>query len=366
MKNKELLSEKVKLTFELISKTLLTYIILIIVWNLFIDGLFERYLANSIYDFNHSFYYWCVNYKTEILFVYIFLVIVIVSYRFISKKIDDIHKVYKSLDNVMNENSQKIELSKSVIKFSEKLNEIKYNYILNKKNAIEAEQKKNDLIIYMAHDLKTPLTSIIGYLTLLTEEEQISKELQDKYMNIALNKALRVEDLTNQFFDITRYNLQKMPITKQKIDLSFLLDQLVEECYPMLMDKNLQYKINKPDHIYFIGDGDKLARAFDNLLKNAINYTYENSVIEICMQEDSEKVKIKFRNKGDKIPEYKLEKIFEKFYRLDESRNSNTGGAGLGLAITKEIIELHDGNIIVKNDDEHIEFCIELPCQINV
>ena len=241
-----------------------------------------------------------------------------------------------------------------------RLNNIRVDLINSQNEAKEAMQKKNDLIMYMAHDLKTPLTSIIGYLTLLTDEQEISKNVQEKYIKIALDKALRVEDLTNQFFDITRYNLQSMPITKQSIDLAFLLEQLVEESYPMLQEKQLECKLNKPKSILFMGDGDKLARAFGNLLKNAISYSYPNTTINIDVEEFEDKIEVIFKNKGDKIPEYKLEKIFEKFYRGEESRTSSTGGAGLGLAITKQIIELHDGKIFAKNDDEFIEFYIEL------
>ena len=147
---------------------------------------------------------------------------------------------------------------------------------------------------------------------------------------------------------------------KNEINIAYLLKQLVDECYPMLENKGLCCKLNTPDKIRYLGDGDKLARAFDNLLKNAINYSFEGSTIEINLLQKEDKILISFRNKGEKIPEYKLEKIFEKFYRGDEARISSTGGAGLGLAITKEIIELHEGSIKVKNDDEYIEFDIEL------
>ena len=216
--------------------------------------------------------------------------------------------------------------------------------------------------MYMAHDLKTPLTSIIGYLTLLSDEKDISKESQQKYIKIALDKSLRVEDLTNQFFDITRYNLQNMPINKQEINLVYLLRQVIDECYPMLEKRNLKCEFKSIDKVMYYGDGDKLARAFDNLLKNAINYSYENTTIQIKLKKKKKKISIIFKNKGDKIPEYKLDKIFEKFYRGDDSRASSTGGAGLGLAITKQIIELHQGKIYVKNDNEYIEFFVEL-CQ---
>ena len=128
----------------------------------------------------------------------------------------------------------------------------------------------------------------------------------------------------------------------------------------MLQEKKLECILNKPKAIQFMGDGDKLARAFGNLLKNAINYSYLNTTIKIDIKEYEDKIEIVFKNKGDKIPEYKLEKIFDKFYRADESRTSSTGGAGLGLAITKQIIELHNGKIYAKNDNEFIEFYIEL------
>ena len=171
---------------------------------------------------------------------------------------------------------------------------------------------------------------------------------------------MRVEDLINQFFDITRYNLKSMPINKQQIDLAFLLNQLVEEAYPMLQENNLSCDLNIPNSILFMGDGDKLARAFGNLLKNAISYSYKNSTIFISAEKFENKVVIVFKNKGDKIPDYKLDKLFDKFYRGDSSRASNTGGAGLGLAITKEIIELHNGSISVSNDDDFIVFRVEL------
>ena len=354
-----LTKRKLKLFINLLGNLIVATVISIIIY--FILALFfENTLSDLVARLNYDLYSWIVYNRDIVVYVYIGIVLAVIIYKFISKYVNSINEVYNSLDLILKENNETIKLPSEVNEFTEKLNDIKNDYITSKNNAKEAEQKKNDLIMYMAHDLKTPLTSIIGYLTLLNDEKNISKELQEKYLKIALDKSLRVEELTNQFFDITRYNLHSMPINKTELNITYLLKQLIDECYPMLEQNNLKCVLNAPDKVNYLGDGDKLARAFGNLLKNAISYSYKDTVIEINVTEELDKLYITFRNKGAKIPDYKLEKIFEKFYRGDESRTSATGGAGLGLAITKEIIELHNGKISVKNDDEYIEFDIIL------
>ena len=352
--------KKIKLFITLLGNLIVAIIISAIIYFI-ITLLFENILSEIVYRLNYDLYSWIVHNREIIFYIYIFIILEIIIYRFISKYVDNINEVYKSLDLILKENNETIKLPSEVNEFSDKLNDIKYDYILSKRSAKEAEEKKNDLIMYMAHDLKTPLTSVIGYLTLLKDEKEIPKNLQEKYMKIALDKALRVEELTNEFFEITRYNLSNMPIKKEELNLTYLLEQLIDECYPKLKEKNLKCDINTNRKITYLGDGDKLARAFGNLLKNAINYSYQNTTIKIILEEKENEISITFKNKGEKIPEYKLEKIFEKFYRGDTSRTSSNGGAGLGLAITKEIIELHNGKITVKNDDEYIEFNIVLP-----
>ena len=354
-----LTKRKLKLFINLLGNLIVATVISIIIY--FILALFfENTLSDLVARLNYDLYSWIVYNRDIVVYVYIGIVLAVIIYKFISKYVNSINEVYNSLDLILKENNETIKLPSEVNEFTEKLNDIKNDYITSKNNAKEAEQKKNDLIMYMAHDLKTPLTSIIGYLTLLNDEKNISKELQEKYLKIALDKSLRVEELTNQFFDITRYNLHSMPINKTELNITYLLKQLIDECYPMLEKNNLKCVLNAPDKVNYLGDGDKLARAFGNLLKNAISYSYKDTVIEINVTEELDKLYITFRNKGAKIPDYKLEKIFEKFYRGDESRTSSTGGAGLGLAITKEIIVLHNGKISVKNDDEYIEFDIIL------
>lgn len=360
MKNNEFAILKNRIALKSIGKIVLYSTIVSVIFSVLVDGLYNDWIANVLSMMNTNFYYWCVENKILIMVFMYFLIFVITTFIVIRKSSDNMVAIISAMDQILKNPTKEIQLPDELITLEGRMNNIRVDLISSQNSAKESAQKKNDLIMYMAHDLKTPLTSIIGYLTLLTDEKEIPKRLQDKYLKIALNKSLRVEDLTNQFFEITRYNLNEMPITKQNIDLTFLLEQLIEETYPMLQEKNLKCEFSKSSNINFIGDGDKLARAFGNLLKNAINYSYENTIIYIDIKEEEGRINIVFKNEGDKIPEYKLEKIFEKFYRGNEARTSSNGGAGLGLAITKEIIELHGGKIYAKNDDKFIEFHVKL------
>lgn len=221
--------------------------------------------------------------------------------------------------------------------------------------------RRNDLITYLAHDLKTPLTSVIGYLDLLEEASDMPKEQQTKYIHITLEKALRLEKLINEFFEITRYNLQQIVLDKEPLDLSFMLMQLTDEFYPLLTNHGNTIELQSEDDLTVFGDSVKLARVFNNILKNAISYSYPNTPIKVWAGKREKDIVICFMNQGKTIPAEKLNAIFEKFFRMDEARNTNTGGAGLGLAIAKEIVTLHGGTINASSEDEMTTFTVTLP-----
>ncbi|WP_368074714.1 sensor histidine kinase [uncultured Eubacterium sp.] len=225
----------------------------------------------------------------------------------------------------------------------------------------QEEQKKNDLIMYLAHDLKTPLTSIIGYLTLLRDEKDISTELRARYTGIALEKAERLEDLINEFFDITRFNLTSISLEKETINLSRMAEQIVSEFEPVLSEKDLRWNIHIEPGIMMVCDSNKLERVFDNLIRNAVNYSYRNTEIKVCLTKNNKEIMLNVENYGRTISPEKLEHIFEQFFRLDSARSSSTGGAGLGLAIAKEIVELHGGTIEAKSQEESILFTVIFP-----
>jgi two-component system sensor histidine kinase VanS len=224
----------------------------------------------------------------------------------------------------------------------------------------EAAQK-NDLVTYLAHDLKTPLTSVIGYLSLLDEAPDMPPEQKAKYTHIALDKANRLERLVNEFFEITRYNLQQITLEQEQIDLYYMLVQMVDEFYPILSAKGNTAVLHADEDLSVCGDPMKLARVFNNILKNAAAYSFPNSEIIISAEKKDKQMVISFENQGPTIPEEKLSKIFERFYRMDEARSSNAGGAGLGLAIAKEIVTLHHGTITAESHENATVFTVSLP-----
>ncbi|MDY3759652.1 MAG: HAMP domain-containing sensor histidine kinase, partial [Treponema sp.] len=242
-----------------------------------------------------------------------------------------------------------------------KLNHFKIEAIKNEKLARENEEKKDELIVYLAHDIKTPLTSMIGYLSLLSEIKDMPEEQRNKYIDITLDKSYRLEDLINELFDVARFNSEKIILEKEELNLNLMLEQIIDDFYPVLKELNKKIKFTPKEEIKLYGDPDKLSRVFNNLIKNAINYSSDDSNIDISAIKDEKNAIIKITNKGKQIPKEKLDRIFEKFYRLDSSRTSKTGGSGLGLAIAKEIIELHHGKITASSTLKETNFTVILP-----
>ncbi len=239
--------------------------------------------------------------------------------------------------------------------------EIKSTMQKHEQTLKEEAARKNDLIVYLAHDLKTPLTSVIGYLSLLQEVPEMPAEQRARYIGITLDKAQRLEQLINEFFDITRYNLQQIHLERESINLTYMLMQLTDEFYPILNAHGNTIRLQTDEELTVYGDAEKLARVFNNILKNAVAYSYPDTEITVRAEEREQEVHIFFCNKGKTISPHKLEAIFEKFFRLDEARSANTGGAGLGLAIAKEIVTIHGGSITASSEDELTTFHIVLP-----
>ena len=209
------------------------------------------------------------------------------------------------------------------------LNEVRLQAILDERMLLENEEKKNNLIMYLAHDLKTPLTSVLGYLVLLEENPELSTEQRAKYIGIARAKAERLEELIGEFFDITRLTLTTMTLNRSQIHLSRMLEQIVSESEPLLMEKGVRWQADIMPDVYIDGDADKLQRVLDNLIRNAVSYSYPDTALQLTMRQNTaDSVEISLRNSGPTIPKEKLKMLFEQFYRLDEARGTESGGAG--------------------------------------
>ena len=231
----------------------------------------------------------------------------------------------------------------------------------------ESERTKNELITNVAHDLRTPLTSIIGYLELLSGPVKLNEEMQKKYLDITYKKSKRLQKLIEDLFGFTKLNYGKISMKVSKVDIVKLLSQMLEEFYPNFMEKNQAYELQSNVTAKVItADGNLLARLFDNLINNAIKYGSEGKKIIVKVDATDTVVTVSVTNFGYVIPKEELPLLFEKFYRVEQSRSVNTGGTGLGLAIAKNIVDMHGGTIGVTSDLNGTVFTVKLKVDFDI
>lgn len=296
-----------------------------------------------------------------IIFGTTLIIVLSLLYKLLNKIFSYVFAVSESADKLFDKNVEYINLPPEMVEVEKKLNHFKTEAIKNERLARENEQKKDELIVYLAHDIKTPLTSMIGYLSLLSEIKDMPQEQRNRYIDIALDKSYRLEYLINELFDVARFNSEKIVLEKEEINLNLMLEQIADDFYPTLKEMNKKINFTSDEKTILYADPDKLSRVFNNLIKNAVNYSKENTDIDISILNKENQATVKITNKGKQISKEKLDKIFEKLYRLDSSRTSKTGGSGLGLAIAKEIVELHGGRIYAESDMKETTFSVILP-----
>ncbi len=340
---------------------IIVYTVAYVLFMIIMDKAFNGTVVDYLYShLPMNFFVAINNNRTFIAFTVYVLGLVIISVIYVLR----LSRLLNLASNAISEKDPEIfsvGCPEELKDFSQKLKDFKFELKENERARSLAEQQKNDLIVYLAHDLKTPLTSVIGYLNLLEEARDLPTEQRAKYIGIAIDKAYRLELLINEFFDITRLNLQTVDTQKSRVNLTILLMQIINEFFPMFEEKRLNIIQTIEPEIILFADADKIARVFDNLFRNAVNYSYDGTDIICSAIKTESQVIIKVKNKGDDIPKEKLERIFDKFYRADNSRRTATGGSGLGLAIAKQIIELHKGTITASCNDGITEFEVILP-----
>ena len=290
--------------------------------------------------------------------VLIFLLLLVFLFRWLTRYFREINQ---GIDCLLSDREEQIRLSQEMQPFEIKLNTVQNILIQREQAARAAEQRKNELVMYLAHDIRTPLTSIIGYLRLLEQIPDLPDEEKEKYVHISLEKTYRLEKMINEFFEITCYNTQQITIASKAIDLYYLLAQVIDEPLPLFTEHGNYITFHAAESLEVCGDPERLARVFNNLLKNAVAYSSKGTEITVNAEETPEHIVVTVSNHGKTIPDDKLETLFEKFYRLDESRTSNTGGTGVGLAIAKEIVLLHGGTITADSKNGLTAFTVTLP-----
>jgi signal transduction histidine kinase len=214
------------------------------------------------------------------------------------------------------------------------------------------ERTKNELITNVSHDLRTPLTSILGYVELISGDSRLDEGKQKQYTDIIREKCLRLKKLIDDLFEYSKLSSREMVISKASLNLGELLEQVAMGFIPIISAQGLEYRItSKGEKPMVFGDPALLARLFDNLISNAISYGKEGKYIDIETLQENREAVVRIINYCEDIPEGELSHIFERFYRVEKSRSRQKGGTGLGLAIVKNIIDLHNGtvNVVSRN-----------------
>lgn len=305
--------------------------------------------------------------------IYVVGCLVIVAVQ-LARALGYFDKLSRAVADLMKDREKPVQLPRDLALAQAELNGIRLESLNDERAAQAAEQRKNELVAYLAHDIRTPLTSVIGYLTLLEEVPDMPPEQRQRYTQIAAAKAERLEKLIDEFFEITRYNLQSIPIERNTAHVRLFLEQVVEEFYPQASDKNVQIQVDAPADATFFVDAEKLARAVGNVVRNAVAYAEANSTVHVNAHleesapdsdggnsDGSSVWRITVTNTGREISSVHLQSIFEKFYREDGARSADSGGAGLGLAIAREIIVAHAGAITAASENGLTTFTITLP-----
>lgn len=225
-----------------------------------------------------------------------------------------------------------------------------------------SEKSKDELITNVSHDLRTPLTSIIGYLGLIEDHQYQSEEDIVKYSHIAYDKAKQMKNLVEDLFEYTKVQQHGAPVNLMTVDLGQLLEQVGASFELEADKKGMAISVScEPTPLSITADPEKLGRLFSNLVANALKYGHGASYIHLTAKQLGEKVVITVADDGEKIPAESVKHLFERFYRVESSRNKATGGTGLGLAIVQSIVELHHGSVTARSDDQETAFVVTLP-----
>ncbi|MCW6084425.1 HAMP domain-containing sensor histidine kinase [Clostridium sporogenes] len=307
-------------------------------------------------------YFISINFFFITCFIGIFIFIVTFIF-FVNRKVNYIKFLTKQVNAIKGEGfgkTIKVKGQDELAQLCSSINNMSIELGEKIENEKKIENSKNELITNISHDLKTPLTSLVGYLDLLNKGD-IKEETKEEYIKIAYNKSLRLKELVDELFEYTKITNHNIKIERLKYNISNLINQIVGESILDFLENNIELKLQNPyKELYYEIDVKLFTRLIENLIKNAEKYSDPNSVFQVIVEEKEKNIEISFINHCEQLQEKDLEKIFEKFYRVDRARSNDKEGSGLGLSIAKQIVKLHNGDLIVEKKNKHIMFKIIL------
>ena len=389
-------------------------------------GYYDIYYLDGHYEYRDMTVYNLVKSFKIPLAVALFLAgVIVIMWLVLRRSLEAFDTLFGAMESVLLKRDAQPYLPRELEPTSRAIEAIRHENEANELAARAAEQRKNELVAYLAHDIRTPLTSVVGYLTMLQESPDMPMEQRARYAGIALDRAQRLEGMLEEFFEITRYNLQSIPIERERFDASMLCRQVADEFYPTAEARDIAIEVESPDTLQVFADPNKVSRVLNNLLKNAVSYADEGSVVHVRahvaelplrsfddapFEEDGvfgkdgasrghatqgEPIRdavwsaasaeeggaapaseprdagaaspsarwltIEVANQGREISPAHLQSIFEKFYREDASRGTQGGGAGLGLAIAREIARAHGGDLAARSENGNTTFSLVIP-----
>ncbi|MGG3524009.1 two-component sensor histidine kinase [Bacillus pseudomycoides] len=311
-----------------------------------------------------------ITYETEegILPSFIGIIVFIFSFFYITKrKMKQIEAMAQGVNEIAKGNlAYRIEEKgqDEMALLTKNINQMAEEIMVNIEKEREIERQKNELITNVSHDLRTPLTSIMGYLRLLRDAKYDNREQYDEYIKVAFSKSEQLKNLIEDLFEYTKLTNEKVVLEKQEVCINEMLDQLIEELVPQAEEHGLSFVKEFPDErIYAELDSEKIVRVFDNLLMNAIKYSKDEGEIKISLQRQQDNIQISVANQSEEFTRQELKNLFERFYKKDQSRSRVSEGSGLGLAIAKSIVDLQSGDIRAEYEDGIVRFIISLPIE---
>lgn len=361
---------------ELIAEGIVT-IILLLLLNVAIMVLFTQMLSNSP-DLSDAIYrskdIFANNLGSDIFWsgrnfvipLFIIIDVLIVFWRLIRRyRQMQLRHIINELHYIANGNYDyriPFELRGDLSKVVDSINGLVDSTVAAIEDEREIEKSKDELITNVSHDIRTPLTSIIGYLGLIEDGQYQSNEEILKYTSIAYKKAKQMKSLVEDLFEYSKVRQPSVPVNNVSFDMVQLLEQLAADFELEAKKKNIQIQVDTTENqLIMDGDTEKLVRVFNNLITNALKYGAEANKIVIEIEKTKNEAVVTVKNNGEAIPREALDQLFDRFYRVDGSRSQEISGTGLGLAIAQNIINLHGGYIYAQSTEEWTSFIIHLP-----